>query len=224
MRTHGRWLLLAILVSIAGALGALRGCGGSASTAALIPADPVSTARGGIAPATRARRPIAASDGEARAAGVAAPSSQVPAQTPGQARCTSERQRQLRHARDGLQPGASPREALAHALLSNLLDPRSGVPDRSGDAFHAARERWPHDVDLAWASAMRCRAEDGCDRHRALRRLAEADGGNASVWMQHMQQARLDNDRSAYASALQRAAAAPYYDTRAGSVFLAVRP
>lgn len=126
--------------------------------------------------------------------------------------------------RDRLRPDASPREALSHALLSALVDARDRLQPGDGALFHAARERWPEDLDLAWASAVRCRASGGCDPHAALRHLARIDGDNAYTWLQHMHQAADDSDDAAFASALRRAAAAHYLDTRSGSIFLAVRP
>ena len=138
--------------------------------------------------------------------------------------CASDMRAQHQDLRARLEVPASPQAALAYLALGRVTGhtPTASVRDRG--YLREALERWPTDLDLAWLNASECRPEDGCDRLEAVDNLVRLEPGNAATWMQRMALAAEDGDTAGFADALRAAGDAGYYDSRPGSVYLALRP
>lgn len=87
----------------------------------------------------------------------------------------------------------------------------------------SAMSRWPDNVELAWFAYEACSEHAGCDRLQASERLQQVDGDNVFAWLPAMNAARSAGDVDAFAIALHRAATAPVYDPRMGTVFLRLK-
>lgn len=140
------------------------------------------------------------------------------------AQCQRDRRAQYRMARERIDATASPEDAATRALLTSLMtlgeEPSSAVHDE----VIAALRRWPNDVDLAWLAMNSCHASSGCDGEAALAYVQRLDGDNAFAWLPSLAAAHRARDVERFSESLHRAANAPVYDSRMGTVFLRLRP
>lgn len=148
----------------------------------------------------------------------------APASHPADARCERERRVQYKALRDQTDPSASAEFAALHALLSTAVAESLQDHSEVSRELEQATQQWPANAELAWLAHNQCQLGGGCDTRLSRMRLQHADGDNSYAWLPALDAAMQAEDTDGFAETLHRAAHAPVYDTRRGTILLRLRP
>ena len=137
-----------------------------------------------------------------------------------EAECGGEFNQAILHRQARLPPSSTPEGAITRALMRSVAD--ASATNRQ--VFDELLRQWPRDTGVAWVAWAYCMEHQGCDREARARHLVQLDSRNGAAWLALMDSVDPVRDNGSLEYALARAAQAPTFELRYGTIYVSLYP